>query len=211
MKPSVTCPFSTVAYTPLTTSLIATNVLRERIELRKGKSWTFDPNCLTQVLPGKFMPSDKLRFPNGTGIFATALMTLLAVSFPAYAELGGDEASIQTDQAQMQGMRRIARTGTHAMHEIQTPTGTKVREYVSPAGKVFGVAWEGPSLPNMRQLLGPYFDRLSQAQTNRRGRGPLFIQLPDLVFYSGGHMRALAGQAYIPDMVPQGVTAEAIR
>ena len=144
-------------------------------------------------------------------LVACTLVTLLSVSSPAYAELGGDEASIQTDQAQMQGVRRIARAATHVMHEIQTPTGTKVREYVSPGGKVFGVAWEGPSFPNMRQLLGPYFDQVSQAQTSRRGRGPLVIHLPGLVFYSGGHMRVLAGQAYIPDMVPQGVTAEAIR
>ena len=144
-------------------------------------------------------------------LFASALVMLLSFSFPAYAELGGDEASIQTDQAQMQGVRRIARATTHVMHEIQTPTGTKVREYVSPAGKVFGVAWEGPFLPDLRQLLGLHFEQLGRAQSNRRGRGPLIIQLPDLVLYSGGHMRAFAGQAYIPDMVPQGIRAEAIR
>ena len=144
-------------------------------------------------------------------IFACTMLTLVVVSFPAYAELGGDEASIQTDQAQMQGVRRIARAATHVMHEIQTPSGTKVREYVSPAGKVFGVAWEGPFLPNLQQVLGPYFEQLARAQSNRRGRGPLIIQLPGLVLYSGGHMRAFAGQAYVPNMLPQGVTAEAIR
>jgi uncharacterized protein DUF2844 len=153
----------------------------------------------------------KPRFLKDKLIFASMLLTLFAVSFPAYAELGGDEASIQTDQVQMQGVRRIARASTHVMHEIQTPTGTKVREYVSPAGKVFGVAWEGPFLPNLQQVLGPYFEQLSRAQSNRRGRGPLIIQLPGLVFFSGGHMRAFAGQAYVPDMLPHGVTAEAIR
>ena len=142
-------------------------------------------------------------------IFTSAL--LLCVSFPAWAELGGDEASIQTDQAQMQGQRRIARASTHVMHEIQLPTGTKVREYVSPAGKVFAVAWEGPFLPNLQQVLGSYFEELGRAQANRRGRGPLIIQLPSFVYVSGGHMRAFAGQAYVPDLMPQGVTAQTIR
>jgi hypothetical protein len=155
------------------------------------------------------MPRRESHARTTTLIFTSAL--LLCVSFPAWAELGGDEASIQTDQAQMQGQRRIARASTHVMHEIQLPTGTKVREYVSPAGKVFGVAWEGPFLPNMQQVLGAYFEQLARAQSNRRGRGPLVVQLPGLVFFSGGHMRAFAGQAYVPDLVPQGVTAQAIQ
>ena len=142
---------------------------------------------------------------------ASIFLVLLVVSFPAHGELGGDEASIQADQAQMQGVRRIERSLTHAMHEIQTPKGAVVREYLSPAGKVFAVAWEGQSLPDLRQLLGPYFDQLAQAQKNRKGRGPLTIQLPGLVLHSGGRMRAFSGQAYIPDQVPQGVTAESIR
>ena len=40
----------------------------------------------------------KPRFLKDKLIFASLLLTLFAVSFPAYAELGGDEASIQTDQ-----------------------------------------------------------------------------------------------------------------
>jgi hypothetical protein len=139
------------------------------------------------------------------------LVAILAFAFPASAELGGDESSVQTDQTQMQGARRIARAATHAVHEIHTPSGAVVREYVSPAGKVFGVAWEGPWLPDLHQLLGQYYDQLERARINRHGRGPLVIQQPGLMLFSGGHMRAFAGQAYIPDMVPQGVRAEAIR
>lgn len=142
-----------------------------------------------------------------------ALGTLLAVllaALPASAELGGDESSVQADALGMNAQRRIERTQAYTMHEMQTPPGTVVREYVSSGGKVFAVSWQGPTTPDFRQLLGPYFDQLQNAPSNRNGRGPLIIHQPGLVIHSGGHMRAFTGRAYIPDMVPAGVSAEAI-
>jgi hypothetical protein len=60
----------------------------------------------------------------------------------------------------MQGaLLRIAQTGPYAMHEIRTAAGTNVRQFVSPSGTVFGVAWDGPWQPDLHQLLGAYFDR----------------------------------------------------
>ena len=80
---------------------------------------------------------------------------------------------------------------------------------------MFAVAWQGPWPPDMRQLLAAYFVEYQQAlqsQTNSRaGRRPLTIQQPGLVVQSGGHMRSFAGRAYIPQMLPQGVSAEEIR
>jgi len=138
------------------------------------------------------------------------VFAMLIISLPAFAELGGDEASVETDQVHMEGMRRIARAPAYSVHEIQAPTGSVVREYVSPAGKVFAVAWEGPVLPDLQQVLGPYFDRLAHARNNRNGRGPLVIHEPGLVVHSGGHMRAFVGRAYLPDMLPAGVEVESI-
>jgi hypothetical protein len=138
-------------------------------------------------------------------------LAMLIMTLPAFAELGGDEASVQADQLHMQAVRRISSASAYSVHEIQVPSGTLVREYVSPAGKVFGVAWEGQALPDLRQLLGPYFGRLEQARNNRRGRGPLIVREPGVVVHSGGHMRAFVGNAYIPDMVPTGVGVESIR
>jgi len=152
------------------------------------------------------------------GSFTTWKMSLVVLVFamrvmslPAFAELGGDEASVETDQLHMQAMRRIARASAYSVHEIQAPTGSVVREFVSPAGKVFAVAWEGPVLPDLQQVLGPYFDRLAQARNNRNGRGPLVIHEPGLVVHSGGHMRAFVGRAYLPDLLPAGVEVESIR
>src|ERR1700722_19006066 len=40
---------------------------------------------------------------------------------------------------------------------IEAPDETVVDEYVSPAGTVFAVAWHGPFVPDMQQILGSYF------------------------------------------------------
>jgi len=37
------------------------------------------------------------------------------------------------------------------------------------------------------------------------------IQEPGLVVQTGGHMRAYFGRAYVPELVPQGVTIEEIQ
>ena len=140
------------------------------------------------------------------------VVLILVLSLPAFAALGSDESSIQADQAQMRASLRTTRTATYTVHELQAPTGHLVREYVSPTGTVFGVAWHGPSKPDLRQILGTHFDEFMQAaQANRRGHGPLVVNLPGLVVSSGGHMRAFSGRAYLPQMLPEGVSADSMR
>jgi len=163
---------------------------------------------------GRFQrPNLALRLIFGAAIFGAAIPM---IALPAFAELGGDVSSVQADQASMQASLRTTPAQAYTVHEIQAPTGIVVREYVSPtSGKVFGVAWQGPWPPDMRQILGNYFGRYqqaAQAQANTHaGRRPLVIKQPGLVVHAGGHMRSFAGQAYIPDMLPQGISAEAIR
>jgi Protein of unknown function (DUF2844) len=141
--------------------------------------------------------------------------TALLAAIPAFAGLGEDVSSVDADQAHMQASRRITQTQSYTVHEIQSPSGTTVREYVSPSGKVFAVAWQGPWPPDMQQILANYFDRYKQAaqaqMNSRAGRRPLNVEQPGLVIQAGGHMRSFTGRAYIPEMLPQGVTAEAIR
>jgi hypothetical protein len=138
-----------------------------------------------------------------------AAIILILTALPAFAALGEDAGSVQADQARMQASLRTT--------QAQAPTGIIIREYISPAtGKVFAVAWQGPWPPNMQQILASYFDQFQQAAQAQAGtaraiRRPLMISLPGLVVQSGGHMRSFSGRAYVPDMLPQGVTAEAIR
>jgi len=139
-------------------------------------------------------------------------LAMSVVPLPAVAALGGDEPTVQADQAQIRGTLRVSRTARFSVHEIQAPSGTAVREYVSPAGKVFGVAWQGPAMPDLRQVLGEHFDRYVELVRSRRtGRGPVSIEEPGLVVQSSGHMRAFVGKAYVPGLLPQGVAAEEIK
>lgn len=134
-------------------------------------------------------------------------------AMPAFAVLGGDAASVQADQAHINASRRVSQSSGYTIHELHSPTGAVVREFVSPSGKVFAIAWQSPSLPDLRQLLGPYFDEFQKAAalSQRPGRAPLFVEHSGLVVQLGGHMRNFAGRAYLPDQMPGGTRAEDIR
>jgi hypothetical protein len=142
---------------------------------------------------------------------------LIGLSLPVqlFAALGGDATTVQADQAHFQATLHAVRADTYTVQELHSADGTIVREYVSPQGKVFGVAWQAPWPPDMEQLLGTYYEQYSQARQSttaaRGGRRPLKIEQNDLVVHIAGHPRAFSGQAYVPSMVPQGVKAEDIR
>lgn len=141
---------------------------------------------------------------------ASILLGLL----PAFATLGEAVSSVQADQAHIQATQNITQKSAYSIHELKSASGMAVREYVSPGGKVFAVAWHGPFMPDLKQLLGSHFQEYRQAlqgQDQRARRGPILVQLPDLVVQLGGHMRDFAGRAYLPDQLPSGVSAEEIR
>src|SRR5271169_1697375 len=147
-------------------------------------------------------------------------LLVLALPFPASAVLGDTANSVLNDQARMKGTLRSVDNRTYVMHEITSSSGTVVREFVSPQGAVFGVAWEGQFPPDLQQLLGPYYQQAQKAQEKsqqegsqppRQRRAPIVVETPGLVLYVTGHMRSFHGQSYIPQLVPQGVQASDIR
>jgi hypothetical protein len=157
-------------------------------------------------------------------MLGSALLMLLAI--PMWASLGDTAASVLNDQARWKGTLSSVDNGTYAVHEITMASGAKVREFVSPAGAVFAIAWDGPFPPNFQQLLGPYYQQVQEALADqkaaqqaseqqggatRRRRGPVLVETPGLVFAQSGHMRSFHGVAYIPQLVPQGVQSSEIR
>lgn len=92
-------------------------------------------------------------------------------------------------------------------------TGTRVREYISQGGIVFALTWNGPVLPDLKALLGPYFDAMvaESARMPKAGRSQLTVNLPGVVINSGGRMRAFEGSAWIPAQLPAGFAAEDVR
>ena len=90
-------------------------------------------------------------------------MIAMLLPLSCWATLGDNAASVLTNQTQMKGTIRSVDRQTYVLHEISTSSGAKVREYVSPAGAVFAVAWEGQFPPDFQQLLGPYYQQVQQA------------------------------------------------
>lgn len=136
---------------------------------------------------------------------------MFAAASRVEATLGETEASVQVDQTRLEATLRVMPAEKLTVHELKT-AGTTVREYVSPAGMVFGVAWEGAAMPDLRQLLGAYFDQyVGAAAARRTPRAPVLIELPGVVVFSSGHMRAFTGKAYLPRSLPQGVAAADIQ
>jgi Protein of unknown function (DUF2844) len=141
-------------------------------------------------------------------------MSVLLWSLTSFASLGGNRSSVQADAVHFEGTLGTTHTPAYTLQEIKIPTGTVVREYVSSAGQVFAVSWQGPWPPDLKQLLGSHFEEFQQATPNpnrRSGRAPLSVHTPSLVVEQGGHMRAFVGRAYLPNGLPAGVTAESIR
>ena len=134
------------------------------------------------------------------------------LSGAAFASLGDNVGTVQSDQVHMKASLRTTEGAGYVIHELQAQSGVRVREYVSPAGQVFAVSWQGPFMPDLRKVLGTYFEQFSQAAKSKQARGgPLIIREPGLVVESGGHMRSFFGRAYVPQMVPENVRAESIR
>jgi Protein of unknown function (DUF2844) len=145
-------------------------------------------------------------------LLASIALAMLALPFSASATLGENSTSTEIDRASMKATLRMLPAVKYTVHEIQTPSGTTVREYVSSAGTVFAVAWQGPVMPDLRQALGIYFDRYIEAASGKHaGHRHLAIREPGLVVQSNGRMRSFSGRAYLPQLLPQGVSVEEIR
>ena|SRR5581483_7420720 len=131
---------------------------------------------------------------------------------PAFAALGQDVSSVQADRAHMKAEVSVLPASAYSIHEMRSPAGITVREFVSPAGQVFGVSWQGPQIPDLRQLLGEHFDEYMQAAENspRIYRRVVHIETGDLVFESGGHMKFFLGRAYLRSKLPDGASADVI-
>ncbi len=143
--------------------------------------------------------------------FRSCCLAILLLPAAAFAALGEDLRSVEADRIAMKAsVRELAdlrsATPRFTVHEILTPEGTRLREFVAPSGKVFAVSWDGNFMPNLRQALGNSFEPWQAAvRMQRRGRSPVSVMTPDLVVHSRGRMRAFFGLAYLPGALPAGV------
>jgi hypothetical protein len=145
------------------------------------------------------------------------IMLCIGYAASVHATLGGDGASVEADSATLKVERaahqRLAPTGSYTIHETTLPSGTFVRQYVSNANIVFAVSWDGPFLPDFRQLLGLHFETMVARQSRQSiaGHRSFNHEEGDLVIESGGHQRSFVGRAYLKSAIPAGVTAQEIQ
>ncbi|MDS0860175.1 DUF2844 domain-containing protein [Burkholderia pseudomultivorans] len=159
----------------------------------------------------------------GAAHAAAAMGVLWAVH--AHAELGGAPMSppandpAATVRATQRAMRSAdgaqASAAAYTVREITLGSGTVIHEYTSVSGTVFGLAWHGPTMPDLASLLGSYFPQytagIEAAHAARGWRAPVSVSTSDLVIRTGGHMGAFSGQAWLPTALPAGLTGNDIQ
>jgi predicted aminopeptidase len=137
----------------------------------------------------------------------------LCASPLALAGLGGSLDSVNSDRVAMKAQLGAAQSSAaYSVQTLQLPSGTVLREYVSAGGTVFGVAWNGPAIPDLRTALGSYFPQLVSAASTLRGNHHEFaVNAADLIVQSSGQMGAFSGHAYVPSLLPQNVSPSDIQ
>jgi len=141
-------------------------------------------------------------------------MAIFAAVQRAEAVIGESADSVDSDRKVLSAVRgaTTVRDG-YTVHEVSSGA-TTVREYVSPAGTVFAVAWNGLAHPDLTLLLGAYageYENALQQTPRKRGQRTLRVQANRVVVEKWGHIRNLQGRAYAPDLIPPGVSIDAIK
>lgn len=146
---------------------------------------------------------------------AVAFSLIMIIDLPrAWAVLGEPMSSVETDRVAFAGRLRMIPTQLYTIQEITTSEFV-VTEYVS-RDTVFAVAWRGRRPPNLVSLFGSYFQEYQEAAAAAAANGPRMrgmtrIQGSRVVVETGGHPGDIRGRAYIPSLLPSGVTKEMIQ
>ncbi|WCM23819.1 DUF2844 domain-containing protein [Paraburkholderia bryophila] len=162
------------------------------------------------------------------GIAVVAAASFVAVA-PAYAALGSAPtypvtASSTNAGAASPGGAAVARfaasanaaTPAYTVSQTTLPSGTVVNEYITAGNTVFALSWQGPTMPPLKTLLATYFPTYVQALTDAHntqggGYGAAVVRQTGLVVETGGHMGSFVGRAYLPQALPQGLSADDIK
>jgi hypothetical protein len=132
----------------------------------------------------------------------------------AQASLAGDAASVSSDADSLHGVIQASILQQFQIQQIVTDNGIQVREYLNRAGTVFAVTWAGPVVPDLQQLLGTQFTVYAAALAARDHLGlhrSVRVATSGLVVESDGHLRAYVGRAYLPALIPIGVSTAELR
>ncbi len=154
-----------------------------------------------------------MPMPTSTSALAACALALAVscASAGAYAQLGGvmpnhADATASAPRTLLNGALRV-RTLTDAGN-------TTLNEYATSTGQIIAYAWQGPTMPDLRVLLGRYADSYRTGVAASTADGNLHVsrvERPDVIVESGGPMRGYVGRAWLPAALPAGVTADDVQ
>ena len=142
---------------------------------------------------------------------------LVLASTAAHATLGEPVATVEADRARVQGERRVvqATAARLPVHVITQADGSTIKEFVTPAGLVFAVAWSTRFKPRLETLLGAHAARYASAAKAAMAtpgiRHGVALSSDDLVVQASAHLNAHVGLAYLRSLVPEGVHIDELR
>jgi hypothetical protein len=131
----------------------------------------------------------------------------LAFTPQAHATLAGDAASITANAHTLSATHQVQKLAEGERHELVLASGVIVHQYLSPGGTVYAITWQGRRPPDLRELLGPGFSQLSHRAPG--GHHRMDFTGVDLKVQSMGHRHSSSGRAWVPSLVPAGVTVDA--
>lgn len=131
----------------------------------------------------------------------------------ANAQLGEVLGSSPSPTLQKTSVSAAMRAGISntVYRETRLNSGTVVHEYLNSQNRVYAVTWTGPTKPPLMELLGKYSERLTTASQKGGGTSQLHIVQDDFEVHSTGHMRSFQGYAYLPALLPAGMTVQALQ
>ena len=141
-------------------------------------------------------------------------VAVFAFAHQSQATLGEHARSVESDRAVLSAETAVITPGDgYTVHEMAS-SAVALREYVTPSGVIFAVAWNGLSTPDLDQILGSYageYQAALQGSERQKGNRHLQVKSQNIKVERWGHMRALHGRAYIPALIPPGVSADVIK
>jgi hypothetical protein len=152
---------------------------------------------------------------------AVAAMAALIASPHAHAELDGTmpdpgaliakrAGSSATGGAATSNAQSTLLNGALRLRTLTDAGGTTINEYATSSGRIVAYTWAGPTMPDLRALLGKYSVSYRAGAAAATPDGNLHrsrIARPDVIVESGGPMRGYVGRAWLPGALPPGVTA----
>jgi hypothetical protein len=129
-----------------------------------------------------------------------------------YAGLSEDESTVTRDCTHLSCKdHKINDLGSYRIHVMHREDGSTINEYVTAAGKVFAVTWsEGRRHPDLSKLLGLHYKEYQDANTlipsRSKGRPSRTVETANIKIVEGGQMGSVQGRAWVPKLIPSGVS-----